>query len=101
MGVNSVLCSAIVLMTIADAYSIAWTITGVTSSAFGVGVVALLLPIGIAHGLAAVAPQVLDPWRPDPNEQWKSGDRVRNMYLVVGWFTSFCAVALLFYFFVV
>ena len=106
IGINSILCSAIVLVTIVDAYSVDWTTSGVTSSAFGVGVVLLLLPIGIAHGLAAVFPQVLDPWKPDPNEKMEKlkrpfADRVRDMYLVVGWFTLICIVALLVYFLVV
>ncbi|WP_416368565.1 hypothetical protein [Tritonibacter mobilis] len=106
MSINSILCSAIVLMTIANAYSDVWTTSGVTASAFGVGVVLLLLPIGMAHGLAAVAPQILDPWRPDPNSRMEElrmlfADRMRDMYLVVGWFAAICTVTLLIYFFVV
>jgi len=102
MSINSVLCSVIVLMTIAGAYSDTWTTLGVTSSAFGVGVILLLLPIGMTHGLAAVVPQILDPWRPDPNSQTEelrtlSADRIKDMYLVVGWFAAICAVVLLIY----
>ena len=66
MSINSLLSSAIILMTITGAYSEVWTISGVTASAVGVGIIVLFLPIGMAHGMAAVAPQILDPWKPDP-----------------------------------
>lgn len=106
VSINSILCSAIVLMTIAGACSDEWTISGFASSAFGVGVVLLLLPIGMAHGLAAVAPQILDPWRPDPNSRMEKlrilfADQVRGVYLVVGWFAAICMVVLSIYFLVV
>ena len=106
MSINSMLCSAIVLMTIAGAYSGVWTTSGVTASAFGIGVVLLLLPTCMAHGLAAVAPQILDPWRRDPNSRMEElrmlfADRVRGMYLVVGWFAAICTVVLMNYFLVV
>lgn len=106
MSINSILCSAIVLMTIAGVYSDVWTTLGVASSAFGIGVVLLLLPIGMAHGLAAVAPKILDPWRPDPNSRMEElrmlfADEVRDVYLFVGWFAAICTVVLLIYFLVV
>ena len=97
---NSVLCSAIIVMTIASASANIWTVAGVTSSAFGLGVILLLLPIGMAHGLAAVFPQVFKPWRREANGQIERSkkqfsDRVKDMYLVVGWFASIGIVVLL------
>ncbi|MEP3295601.1 MAG: hypothetical protein ABJO27_03810 [Pseudoruegeria sp.] len=89
-------------MTIANASANAWTVAGVTSSAFGLGVILLLFPTGMAHGLAAIFPQVLEPWRREAIgriEQLKKqfSDRVKDMYFVVGWFGSIGIVVLLTY----
>jgi hypothetical protein len=102
MAGNSVLCSVIIMMTISNASANAWTVVGVTSSAFGLGVILLILPTGMAHGLAAIFPQVLEPWRREAIgriEQLKKqfSDRVKDMYLVVGWFGSIGIVVLLTY----
>jgi hypothetical protein len=102
MGGNLVLCSAVIVITIANASASAWTVAGVTSGAFGLGIVLLLLPTGMAHGLAAVFPQVFEPWRCEAIGRSKRlkkqfSDGVKDMYLVVGWFASIGIVVLLTY----
>ena len=89
LGINSVLCSAIILRIVTGAVYDAWTTTGVISSAFGLGLVLLLLPTGIAHGLAAVFPQLLDHWMPDPNQPAEQRkllfeNHLRELYVTVG-----------------
>ena len=102
MGVNTVLCTSIILMTIADASANAWTGSGIAGSVVGIGVILLLLPIGLAHMLAAFLPCVFDPWRRKPNGRIDEvkvyfADRIRDMYLVFGWVALVGATVLLAY----
>ncbi|MBL3704501.1 hypothetical protein GI582_17525 [Sulfitobacter sp. BDSS02] len=97
MGVNTVLCTSIILMTIADASANAWTGSGIAGSVVGIGVILLLLPIGLAHMLAAFLPYIFDPWRRIDEVKVYFADRIRDMYLVFGWFALVGAVVLLAY----
>lgn len=90
MAVNSIFCTIIIVMTILNASSDAWTFSGVLASAFGLSVVMLLLPVGIAHGLAAVFPLVFEAWNDNPTDHVDVvrvlfSDRLRDLYLVLGW----------------
>lgn len=100
MASNAVFCTIIILMVIISASAETWTFAGVLGSAIGLVVILGLLPIGIAHGLAACFPRLLKPWRREPNgrsEQKKLhfSDKLKDLYLVVGWFVSIGAILLL------
>ena len=102
MGIATIFSTAIILMTIANASINAWTSPGVAGSAFGICVILLLLPIGLAHLLAAFLPHIFDPWLRKPigrieEVKARMADRIRDMYIVMGWFASIGAVSLLVY----
>lgn len=90
-------------MTIVSASANTWTLEGLLGSAFGLAVVLVILPVGIVHGLAACFSRILENWKREPNgrlEQLKfhMGRDLQEMYLVVGWFFSICAILLTIYF---
>lgn len=102
MAFVSILSSVVVLMTIATAFVGSWSIVGIASSVFGFALILWLLPIGIAHGFAAILPQVLDAWKHAPKNQAEEmrariEDQINEMYLAVGWFASLVVIALLVY----
>ncbi|MGX9357468.1 hypothetical protein ACS3SW_20495 [Roseobacteraceae bacterium S113] len=90
MAINSIFCTIIIVMTIMNASSDAWTLSGVLGSAVGLSVIALLLPVGMAHGLAAVFPRIFEAWNDKPIDHADAvrvlfSDRLRDLYLVLGW----------------
>ncbi len=90
MANNSIFCTIIIMMTVINASSDAWTLGGVWASAVGLSVIVLLLPVGIVHGLAAVFPRVFEAWNDKPTDHVDVvrvlfSDRLRNLYLVLGW----------------
>ncbi len=102
MALNAVFCTIIILMVIVSASANTWTCAGLLGSVFGLSVILLVLPVGIAHGLAACFPRILKPWRREPNgrlEEIKlhSSAKMRDIYLVVGWSVSIGAILLLLY----
>jgi hypothetical protein len=103
MGIATIFSTAFILMTIANASINAWTSSGVAGSAFGICIILMLLPIGLAHLLAALLPHIFDPWLRKPigrieEVNARMADRIRDMYLVMGWFALIGAVALLVYY---
>jgi len=92
MAINSIFCTIIIVMAIINALSDAWTLSGVLSSAVGLSVIALLLPVGIAHGLAAVFPRIFEAWNDKPIDH---ADSMRDLYLVLGWGFSISTVVLI------
>ncbi|WP_166415519.1 hypothetical protein [Cochlodiniinecator piscidefendens] len=102
MGLNTLLCTAVILMTITEASSYAWTGLGVAGSVVGISIIFLLLPIGIAHVSAAIFPQILDHIGRKPNRGRAElhehfANRFRDLYLVLGWLALIGAVMLLSY----
>lgn len=102
MALNAVFCTTVIVSVIVSASANNWTFAGLLASAFGLSVVLLLLPVGIAHGLAACFPGILKPWRQKPNGRLEEikfhvSDTMRDLYLVVGWCVSIGAILLLLY----
>ena len=102
MGIVIILTTAIILMTMYNASTNAWTSSGVAGSAFGIFIILLVLPISLAHFLAAFLPHIFDPWLRKPigridEVKAQIADRMRNMYLVTGWFALIGTIALLVY----
>ncbi|WP_299962259.1 hypothetical protein [uncultured Roseobacter sp.] len=90
MAINSTFCTIIIVMTVINASSDAWTLGGVWASAVRLSVIVLLLPFGIAHGLAAVFPRIFEAWNDKPTDHVDGmrvlfSDRLRDLYLVLGW----------------
>jgi len=90
MAINSIFCTIIIMMTVINASSDTWTFSGVLASTVGLSVVVLLLPVGIAHGLAAVFPRVFEAWHDKPTDDADVlrvlfSDKLRDLYLVLGW----------------
>ena len=102
MALNAVFCTIIIVMVMVSASAKTWTLAGVLASAVGLSVILLLLPVGIVQGLAACYPKILKPWRREPNGRLEEiklhfSDKLRDLYLVVGWFVSIGAILLLLY----
>ena len=90
MALTSVLGTVVIVKTIANVSSDAWTSIGVLASAFGLSVVALLLPTGIVHGWVAVFPGVLEVWNEEPTDHAATprdflSESAREMYHILGW----------------
>ena len=67
-----------------------WTVEGVLSGLFGLLIVVLLLPFGIAHGLAACFPIILRRWsysmdRVESLIERKLIRDLKQAYLIWGW----------------
>lgn len=102
MALNAIFCTSIIIGVILSAAVNTWTFKGLLGGAVGLGVIFLVLPVGIAHGLAACFPRILEPWKREPNGRLAEtkihfSDKMRDMYLVVGWFVSIGAVLVTIY----
>ncbi len=102
MMLVSVFATAITLGVVSQAFDKTWTVSGVAASVFGVGVISLLVPTGLAHGLAAAFPLIFDRWKHKRNV--RLGDYVmlrldglKFFYSLLGWTSSIGLVALIAY----
>ncbi|WP_299885940.1 hypothetical protein [uncultured Ruegeria sp.] len=97
MALNAIFCTIIIIGVIFSAAVSTWAFKGLLGGVVGLGVILLLLPVGIAHGLAACFPRLLEPWKREPNGRLEEikihfTDKTRDMYHVVGWIVSIGAV---------
>ena len=106
MAFITLLGSVVILMTIATAFEVSWSIAGIAASVFGIALMLCLIPVGIAHGLAAVRPQALDAWRLAPKNRVEEmkihlAERMKEMYSMVGWSAVLIVLALIIYLFII
>ncbi len=102
MMLVSVFAAAITLGAVSQALDKTWTVSGVATSVFGVGVMSLLLPTGLAHGLAAAFPLIFDRWKHKRNLQLGDYvmlqlDGLKFFYSLLGWTSSIGLVVLFAY----
>ncbi|MEP3633344.1 MAG: hypothetical protein ABJQ23_12220 [Shimia thalassica] len=99
---NTMLCTAIVAGVIVEAWDKNWTGQGVVTVAFAAVLLASMLPFGVAHTMVVFSSRMLDPWRFEPETQAELiraslAERMKDMYLVLGWFATIGTVVVLFY----